>query len=361
MNGGSFRNSGGIAIDAQRLTVDGAMYCRSGFTVDGEFRLFGARIGGQFNLDEATLNCPGGRALFASQLKVENSMFCRHGFTADGEVVLDGARIGGRLDLKEGHLTNPCARTLSADRLKVGQTMFCRRGFTSAGEMRLVDAEISGRLNFDGAELINEGGYVLDAGGLSVAHDATFIDGFTAQGELHLLDASIGGRLDFEGAGLARGGERALNLEGVSASALFLLPRSTPEGLIDLTNVRVGSFYDDPGTWPRGLRLRGFTYDVLGNSAVKVRDRLNWLGRYVVRGQGIASALLTGCARLCDQLGYHLLYGSFAVGSVLETFYSDRGFEVLPVGESVSLDIVVGQPIRLGTQHTEQLFARWRF
>jgi GNAT superfamily N-acetyltransferase len=79
------------------------------------------------------------------------------------------------------------------------------------------------------------------------------------------------------------------------------------------------------------------------------------------RGHGIASALLTGCARLYDQLGYHLLYGSFAVGSGLETFYSGRGFEVLPVGGSIPLDIIVGQPVHLGTQRTERLFARWRF
>jgi GNAT superfamily N-acetyltransferase len=79
------------------------------------------------------------------------------------------------------------------------------------------------------------------------------------------------------------------------------------------------------------------------------------------RGQGIASALLTGCARLYDQLGYHLLYGSFAVGSGLETFYSARGFEVVPVGGSIPLDIIVDQPVRLGTQRSEQLFARWRF
>jgi GNAT superfamily N-acetyltransferase len=79
------------------------------------------------------------------------------------------------------------------------------------------------------------------------------------------------------------------------------------------------------------------------------------------RGQGIASALLTGCVRLYDQLGYHLQYGSFAVDSGLETFYSGRGFEVLPVGGSIPLDIIVGQPIRLGTHRTERLFARWRF
>ena len=280
MNGGSFINPADIAINAQRLTVDGAMYCRSGFRVQGELRLFGARIGGQFNLDEATLDCPGGRALFANQLKVENSMFCRHGFTAKGEVLMEGARIGGRFDLKAARLINPGGRALSADRLTVGQSMYCRAGFISQGEIGLVDAQISGRLDFSGAELINEDGYVLDAGGLTVAHDATFMEGFTAVGELHLLDARIGGRLDFEGASFAKSAGRVLNLEGVVASVLFLLPRKRPDGLIDLTNAKIGSFYDDPRTWPPFLRLRGFSYDVLENRTATVRDRLGWLGRH---------------------------------------------------------------------------------
>lgn len=79
------------------------------------------------------------------------------------------------------------------------------------------------------------------------------------------------------------------------------------------------------------------------------------------RGAGIASALLAECARLYDQLGYHLLYGSFAVGSGLESFCAARGFHIVPVGEGIPMEVIIGRPVRLSTEDHEQLFARWKF
>jgi GNAT superfamily N-acetyltransferase len=78
------------------------------------------------------------------------------------------------------------------------------------------------------------------------------------------------------------------------------------------------------------------------------------------RGHGIASALLDGCVRLYDQLGYQLQYGSFATGSGLETFYTARGFDVLPPGAGVSLDGLLGVPTGIGSVPGEQMFTRWR-
>ncbi|MGH3219408.1 MAG: GNAT family N-acetyltransferase [Streptosporangiaceae bacterium] len=76
--------------------------------------------------------------------------------------------------------------------------------------------------------------------------------------------------------------------------------------------------------------------------------------------RGIASALLAGCRRLYDQLGYHLLFGSFTVGSGLDAFYAARGFEIIPAGGGISMNVLLGQPARLGVDPGEQLFARWR-
>ena len=279
MNGATIVNPGTVALEAQRMTVQGAMYCREGFRVQGELRIFGAHIGGQLNFDGAVLERAGGRTLYASQLKVEHSMFCRHGFTSRGEIVLDGASIGGRFSLSGAQLVNPGRRTISADRLTVGQSMYCRNQFTSHGEIALIDAKIGGRIDFNDAIMANATGYVIDAGGLEVTHDMTFSGEFAAEGEVHLLDAQIGGRLDFDGAKLTARTDRVLNLEGIRASLLFLRPRETPDGLVDLANARVGAFFDDPRTWPSRLRLRGFAYDALGNTAVPARDRLAWLER----------------------------------------------------------------------------------
>lgn len=271
-------NPKNVALDARRMTVQGAMLCR-GLKVRGELRLFGARIGGQLNFDKAQLKNQKGRpALYASQLKVENTMFCRNGFTTRGEIILDGARIGGRFNLSGARLENPGGRTLAAERLTTGQGMYCRRQFMSSGEIALVDASIGGRCDFTDARLDNRAGYALYAPGLSVARDAVFTGAFAAEGEVHLPDAQIGGRLDFEGASLANPAGRALNLEGARASVLSLLPKKSPEGLVDLASARVASFRDDPRSWPSRLRLRGFAYDTLDGKA-PVRDRLSWLSR----------------------------------------------------------------------------------
>src|SRR5215467_8765939 len=48
-------------------------------------------------VQKQALSNPAGIALSSDGLRVDGTMFCRHGFTAQGEVRLPGARIGGRL------------------------------------------------------------------------------------------------------------------------------------------------------------------------------------------------------------------------------------------------------------------------
>jgi len=76
---------------------------------------------------------------------------------------------------------------------------------------------------------------------------------------------------------------------------------------------------------------------------------------------GIASAPVPGCTRLYDQLGFHLLHGSFPTGSGLGRFYQVRGFERVPPGGGVSREPILGVRAVLGTEPHEQLFARWRY
>jgi hypothetical protein len=57
----------------------------------------------------------------------------------------------------------------------------------------------------------------------------------------------------------------------------FVVP---PKGGVRLESAEVGAVYDDEGTWPTELRLRGFTYDHLESSdPVPVEKRLFWLER----------------------------------------------------------------------------------
>jgi hypothetical protein len=269
-------SSTGRSLDADGLTVELSISCR-GLTARGEVQLSGAHIGGRVDLDDAILDGAGGPALGADGLTVGLSMFCRNGFTAHGEVRLRTAHIGGQLNFIGATLINPGSRALSGLGLTVGQDMFCQAPFSVEGEVRLTGARIGGDLEFGGARLANAAGYALSARGITVARDLDFLDGFTAEGEIRLLDARIGGRLDFDRAVLANHGGQAVDLEGVTAAVLFLRPRAIPDGVVNLSNARVGSFYDTRESWPTAMRLRGFTYDKLENHAISVPDRLGWL------------------------------------------------------------------------------------
>ena len=266
-------------IAAAQLRTEGSLELNDGFTASAQICLLGAHIGGQLDLSGASATSSSGPALDADGLTVTLSMFCRHGFTAHGEIRLRTAQIGGQLNLIEASLTSPSGRVLAALGLTVGQDMFCGGLSTAGGEIRMTGARIGGQLEFSGASLTNPAGYVLAARGLTVGQDITFTDGFTAEGQIELRDSRIGGRLDFNGASLANPGGQAVSLEGASAAVLFLLPRTRPDGVVDLTNARVGSFYDDQASWPAAMRLRGFAYDKLENDAISVTDRLDWLER----------------------------------------------------------------------------------
>ncbi len=67
----------------------------------------------------------------ASNVTVGHSMSCGYGFTATGEISLRGARIGGELDLNGASLTNPGGTALLASNVTVGHSMSCGYGFTA--------------------------------------------------------------------------------------------------------------------------------------------------------------------------------------------------------------------------------------
>ncbi|TDC82251.1 oxidoreductase [Actinomadura sp. 7K507] len=194
-------------------------------------------------------------------------------------VKLRGATIGGTLTMTRAHLDAPGADALAAARLTVGDDMFCG-DLTADGEMRLPGARIGGRLDLSRARLTNPGATALTADRLTV-EDGVLAEGFTAEGEVRLPGAQINAPLILAGARLTDPGGQALNLEGATATALILLPGHRPEGDVNLTGARVGTFDDDPATWPATIRLRGFTYDALGDhgDTADARTRIAWLTR----------------------------------------------------------------------------------
>lgn len=95
--GARLTNPGGQALTADRLVVEGSIFCREGFQAEGEISLAGARITGELGFVGARLINPGGTALNCVNAEA-GSLWLRAGFAADGEVDLSGARVGTLYD-----------------------------------------------------------------------------------------------------------------------------------------------------------------------------------------------------------------------------------------------------------------------
>src|SRR5665811_1135562 len=219
VDGASLSNETDPALISDGLQVDRSMFCQAvdghRFESTGELRLLDAHIGGQLNVDGASLSNETDPALISDGLQVDRSMFCQavdgHRFESTGELRLLDAHIGGQLNVDGASLSNETDPALISDGLQVDRSMFCQavdgHRFESTGELRLLDSHIGGQLNVDGASLSNETDPALTADGLQFDRSMVcqVVDGhrFESIGELLLLDAHIGGQLNVDGASLS--------------------------------------------------------------------------------------------------------------------------------------------------------------
>jgi hypothetical protein len=203
------------------------MLCIEGFTAHGEVNLLGAHIGGHLSFDGAILSNPNGLALHADGLTVDGAMFGRNGFRAEGEVRLLGAHIGRQLNFNGAILSNPNGLALYADQLTVDQHMLCAEGFTADGEVNLLSAKIGGQLNFDGATLTNRDGRALH---LQQARTPALLLRLKAppEGQVDLTDAHVGALVDNQASWPDR-----LRLDGFVYDALYEDPPITAAARLD--------------------------------------------------------------------------------------------------------------------------------
>jgi hypothetical protein len=265
--GAALNNRGGCALVSDGLRVDKVMFCRNGFTAQGEVRLPGARIGGRLYFDGAKLSNPGGQALVASRLTVDQDMFCRKNglagdeqpFGVEGGIDLRSAHIGGHFICDGASLRNDSGPALHADSLQVDQDMLMRGGFTATGggdlgAVRLSGAHIGGSLECDGASLHNSSGPALYADRLKVDQSMFLRYGFTATGcsgygTIYLVGAHIGGHLDCAGANLHNDSGPALAAYSLQVGQGMYLTRGFTatgggEGVaVDLADARVGGAF----------------------------------------------------------------------------------------------------------------------
>lgn len=227
-------------------------------------------------LEDAALANPDGCALQAQRITVDGNVLCRNGFTAHGTVDMLDAHIKGSLDFSGATLNGRDDVALAAGRVRVERAVLFRNGFQSSGMVQIRNSRVGVFVDFADATLTNPGGFALQANNLVVERGVFFGEGFIASGKIDFY-AARAFRLGIGGGQFDNSGQVAIDLRHVSAMNLLLLPSQPPDGVVDLSFARVTHFSDDPKTWPAKLRLRGFTYETLENDSVNVRSRLRWL------------------------------------------------------------------------------------
>jgi hypothetical protein len=278
LSGANLTCPGRVALNADRMRVDGAVALDAGFHAEGEVSLRSATVGGTLALHGARLSAPGGTAMNAHLISVASSLRAANGFRAQGRIHLDAARVQGSIDLTGARLANPGERVLSASRAQITGGLFCTQGFRAEGEIRLIDATIGASAEFGGARLANPGGPVLTAWGMSVGTMLDCSDGFHAEGALSFTGARVVTAARFDDAVISAPGQVALELREVRAAVLRLTTRTPVEGTIDLRHTRVEVLRDDPAQWPAHAMLDGFTYATIETPG-SVTERLGWLDR----------------------------------------------------------------------------------
>jgi hypothetical protein len=206
----SLINTGGTALNAERLGIVGTLFCRGKFIAHGRVQLLDARLGSA-SFNGAELHNSVGVALSADRMTATAGLFCRDGFKAHGEIRLVEAQLGAA-DFDGSHLRNPAGIALNADRMTATAGLFCRDGFKAHGEIRLLGAKIGGNVSFSGARLLNPNGDALSADNMILDGDLYCLGKFVARGGVRLLSAKIGADVILDGA-------RLLNPNGAAFSA----------------------------------------------------------------------------------------------------------------------------------------------
>ncbi|NUW46028.1 hypothetical protein [Nonomuraea rhodomycinica] len=110
----------------------------------------GRRIGRRCVFSGARLSHPDGIALNAERLGVEGGLRLDDGFSAEGEVLLRGARVAGSLRFAQASLANPGRGALNAWLMEIGSGLRITPGFVANGEVFLDSTQVRGSVNLDG-------------------------------------------------------------------------------------------------------------------------------------------------------------------------------------------------------------------
>lgn len=253
-------NPSGIAVDADRLTIDGSLYFNTSIIenscADGGIRLTDARVGGSIYFCSTIVRNMAGPAVAAEGLAVARDI------VADGTCSMDGSSV--------------------------------------LGTLILLDARVDGVLWARDATIRNNAGTAVHGGGLRLGRDL-YLDGeFSAKGSgttratVHLSGAQIGGPLHIVSSGVQHDDDQyRWSFDGLVYQGVPLLhDRRDRKGWIDLLQSATPKYsaqaYQQVAA---AYRAEGHDSDV---RAILIAQRRDQVRRGGVTGTDLWWARLTG-------------------------------------------------------------------
>jgi hypothetical protein len=245
-------------ITANNMTVQGDFILNHGFISEGEVNLRDANLTGDLDCEGGTFKNSGGIALGADGLKA-SAVFFDNGFNAEGEARLVEADLGGEFDSDSGTFTNPNGYALNADGLRA--TAILLRKAAAKGRVSLIGANGTANLECDGGLFQNPGGYALSADGIRAAN-VYFRNSFSAEGEVDFATSNVSGAFEWINAAPGHHDSVVLNLTHATVSSLFDDEGSWPrQGNLYLDGFVYSHFYEgspqDASSRLRWLDLQG--------------------------------------------------------------------------------------------------------
>jgi hypothetical protein len=185
------------AFNGEGMQVEGNLILNR-VESNGEFRLTGARIGGDLESAGGVFLNRGSNAIYGDRLYVRGNVFFCDKFHARGTVRLPRAEIGADLSFFDGEVSDsiPKLPGLFCEGLKVHGTVYLNKFEAADCAVDFSNATIDGNLDCSGSTFRNRDGWALNARGMHVA-GSVFLqsrgeDNFLAEGIVSLTGSILG-------------------------------------------------------------------------------------------------------------------------------------------------------------------------
>jgi len=216
-------------------------------TIEGLVSFYGAEI---TSID----NNP---AIMADRIIAHRGVHFRNNFKAQGEVRLSGAVISGDFDCSGGKFFNELSdinkndHAITAENIKA-QRIFLNKGFIAKGNVDLIGANIDGVIECDGGNFESLKTTALNLSSSTIRGDLTFsnystndkIIPFNSKGEICLVNAEVNGSIESQGGHFNNAQGKAINAQRIKSKNVSFTNNIVAFGETDFTGSTISGDFD---------------------------------------------------------------------------------------------------------------------